>query len=970
MAGTASVDHAAEPSFDVIIIGAGMDGLALAARLPQAVQQRAAVIDRRGGWLAAWDVRRERLGAKHVRAPATLHPHPSPLALQQFAEDRGRQQELLEVPGSAPLPSTALLREFCQAKLIRQLPKGLQAVREDTVVRLEPAAQGASCAVHLSSGAVVHARAVVHTASCRRPIVPAWVRQLQPTDGSQAALPSGIATWDEVDLRHTAAQVTGRRVVLVGGGMASAMLAVGAADAGAAAVTLVARRQLLPQVFETAVGWWGNKNLNAYRQVDGLGYRIAACRQARRQATLDLPTLQRLAAAVAAGRLEVLEGCEVEAAEAAGGEGTQGRWRLRLLRRPVGGPGSQIKEPVESVPPSAFQQAVAAAAAASGDQPADGAPAPGTLAMAAADGSSLELPADVIWLACGSAYSVQADPLLAELQQQHPTAVVGGYPWVDEEHLCWPGAPVYLAGRAAMLALGPCAGELARARLAADRIAKSLKRIDFADEPVSVVRPPHLVDVTDLPSDLPRKEVQRYTFTDCDFEICVIVQASRAQQHRRTAQQCRSVAGNLDEPVPLEQVRVVYTPQSLDAWAVGRAAAYHLHLPRLWGRIIVKRCGFKVAPPRAVSGGSWGAAQQANIPGGVLWEQQQQHPQQAPQHTCECFSLQRGASAAPQQPQQQQQSQPPGPHHAAAAGAPAATAASGTVRTELAAPGSSSERAAAAVPGSSGAEPAAAVAAGAGGRQAAASGAGSPPAVLAKPQTRQLFDYLAVYDIEATCDEEKKLRPMETVDGSVLLAEALARHTAWLKERGFLAKGKSLAPVTWGDWDMKMHGECGWRKIEQPRYMQKWIDLKAVIAKHQKKRQGLHNSVVAAGLEWEGRQHCALDDARNTARLATKLMRGGLVLGITGSFTGVDSSRRLKQGTLRLGGAAASQQLAKKKAKIFDDKGKWNGKCYCGVEAKRRTVNKPGPKCGKEFYSCGRFTAVGGAQCDYFQMAN
>lgn len=426
---------------------------------------------------------------------------------------------------------------------------------------------------------------------------------------------------------------------------------------------------------------------------------------------------------------------------------------------------------------------------------------------------------------------------------------------------------------------------------------------------------------------------------------------------------------------------------------------------------------FQVAPPRAVSGGSWGAAQQANIPGGVLWEQQQQHPQQAPQHTCECFSLQRGASAAPQQPQQQQQSQPPGPHHAAAAGAPAATAASGTVRTELAAPGSSSERAAAAVPGSSGAEPAAAVAAGAGGRQAAASGAGSPPAVLAKPQTRQLFDYLAVYDIEATCDEEKKLRPMEiielscwvvdtatmalaagwqqyvrptehpqltafctqltgitqeTVDGGVLLAEALARHTAWLKERGFLAKGKSLAPVTWGDWDMKvqMHGECGWRKIEQPRYMQKWIDLKAVIAKHQKKRQGLHNSVVAAGLEWEGRQHCALDDARNTARLATKLMRGGLVLGITGSFTGVDSSGRLKQGTLRLGGAAASQQLAKKKAKIFDDKGKWNGKCYCGVEAKRRTVNKPGPKCGKEFYSCGRFTAVGGAQCDYFQMAN
>lgn len=107
-----------------------------------------------------------------------------------------------------------------------------------------------------------------------------------------------------------------------------------------------------------------------------------------------------------------------------------------------------------------------------------------------------------------------------------------------------------------------------------------------------------------------------------------------------------------------------------------------------------------------------------------------------------------------------------------------------------------------------------------------------------------------------------------------------------------------------------------------------------------------------------------------------------------------------------------------KKARIYDDTGKWNGKCSCGAKAKKRTAKRPGPNCGREFWcargprgsqasrqagmlhpgwrapaagaghavarasgkqpspapclpsrSCGKYTATGGAQCDFFQWA-
>ncbi|GAB4821383.1 hypothetical protein N2152v2_008429 [Parachlorella kessleri] len=271
-----------------------------------------------------------------------------------------------------------------------------------------------------------------------------------------------------------------------------------------------------------------------------------------------------------------------------------------------------------------------------------------------------------------------------------------------------------------------------------------------------------------------------------------------------------------------------------------------------------------------------------------------------------------------------------------------------------------------------------------------------PEAERKRGKLRQLFEYLVVYDLEATCDKEKKLQPQEIIELSAVIVDThtlqlgatfqqyvrptchpqlasfcteltgitqdmveagisleatLERHTVWLREQGLLGQGKSF---------VQMEGECKWRQLPKPKYLSRWVDLKEVFKKHYNTRGNLKACVEHVGLEWEGRAHSAIDDAINTARLAIKLMQRGLVLGITGSFSGVDASGKLKQTTLFEG-------RKPKKQRIYDDAGKWTGKCSCGVKAKKRTVKRPGPTNGKDFWSCGRYTATGGAQCDFFK---
>lgn len=50
------------------------------------------------------------------------------------------------------------------------------------------------------------------------------------------------------------------------------------------------------------------------------------------------------------------------------------------------------------------------------------------------------------------------------------------------------------------------------------------------------------------------------------------------------------------------QVRTLFGEQRLEMWAVGGAAAYRLHVPRLYGRVIPAKCSVKVNQASSAAG--------------------------------------------------------------------------------------------------------------------------------------------------------------------------------------------------------------------------------------------------------------------------------------------------------------------------------------------------------------------------------
>ncbi|CAD7697810.1 unnamed protein product [Ostreobium quekettii] len=192
------------------------------------------------------------------------------------------------------------------------------------------------------------------------------------------------------------------------------------------------------------------------------------------------------------------------------------------------------------------------------------------------------------------------------------------------------------------------------------------------------------------------------------------------------------------------------------------------------------------------------------------------------------------------------------------------------------------------------------------------------------------FDHYVVYDFEATCDHPSQVAPQEIIEFSCVVIDAktleirpdgyqkylrptvnpcltsfcqqltgikqeqvdageslmavLEDHEHWLESKGILAEGKAFVPCTWTNWDMgeQLELECWWRHILKPVYFDRWINLKKLFAQQYRSWLSLKQSVALLKLNWEGRNHCGMDDARNTARLAVKMIQDGVEMKVTG----------------------------------------------------------------------------------------
>ncbi|XP_047310502.1 uncharacterized protein LOC124914071 [Impatiens glandulifera] len=313
----------------------------------------------------------------------------------------------------------------------------------------------------------------------------------------------------------------------------------------------------------------------------------------------------------------------------------------------------------------------------------------------------------------------------------------------------------------------------------------------------------------------------------------------------------------------------------------------------------------------------------------------------------------------------------------------------------------------------------------------------------------QDFQYFVVIDFEATCDKAKNPHPQEIiefpsvivssvtgqleacfqtyvrptcnqllsdfctdltgiqqnqVDRGVTLTEALLRHDKWLEKKGI--KNTNFAVVTWSNWDCRvmLESECRYKKIRKPPYFNRWINLKIPFREVFGGRScNLKEAVQMAGLAWQGRAHCGLDDAKNTARLLAYLMRKGFKFSFTDSLLWeppAADNHNHRPSTWK------QQQQQPMDPFIFPpfqppyhnrvkdmlhnninnnpvihvrpaiqtlhhhNHNHNNPYCHCGVKSSKGMVRKPGPKQGSCFFGCGNWTTTRGARCQYFEWAS
>ena len=405
---------------DIAIIGAGPQALTLVTHLLQKHKRRRdhlyagfspgfEVFDPSGTWLAQWHHQFAAQEIPHLRSPAVHHPDCNPHTLLSFAEKR--QDELFNPYNR---PGTKLFQEFCEAVIDRWHLRAL--VTPAQVVGLTPQKRGFR--LILADGKSAIARRVVIATGAATPKMPDWAKQQVAHDSSER-----LCHAQSVHL-PTLPTLAGETVLIVGGGLTSAHLAVGALKRGAK-VLLLGRRSFQEKIFDAEPGWLGPKYLKGFDAESDWHTRWQMIQQARDGGSFTPEALTKLRKLSREGSLSLYENCEV----------TSAVWK---------GDFWQVKCSNSALHDYFIHQEI-----------------------------------NRIWLATGTQLDITAHPILGEVLAQYPIQVVNGLPALDE-HLRWPGCDLFLMGPWTALQVGPVARNLFGAKLACDRIVPALIKSSLA----------------------------------------------------------------------------------------------------------------------------------------------------------------------------------------------------------------------------------------------------------------------------------------------------------------------------------------------------------------------------------------------------------------------------------------------------------------------------------------------------------
>jgi FAD-NAD(P)-binding len=398
-----------QETIDLAIIGAGPHALTLVTHLlqkRQTIQGKFLVFDPSGKWMNHWEHQFAALEIPHLRSPAVHHPDPNPFALRKFAESRPR-----ELYPPYDLPGTQLFNDFCQDVISRFSLQ--QQVIPLSVIRIEPLRHliRPRLRLWLQDGQSIMARRVVLATGSAKPNFPDWVHQIE-SEYPQDRLCHSQA----VDLRKL--HFLGEKVLIIGGGLTSGHLAVGAISRGAK-VHLMMRRDLQEKLFDAEPGWLGPKYLKGFFAQPDYEQRLTMIRQARNGGSITPAMLMQLRRQVRSGNLKIDQNCQVVKAE-----WLDHNWQVKC-----------------------------------------------------SDGSQGEY--SRIWLATGTKFDAISEPLLQEVFTAYPTPIVKGLPVLDE-YLRIPGSELFLMGGLGALQVGPTARNLSGARMASDKIVPAIVKPSLA----------------------------------------------------------------------------------------------------------------------------------------------------------------------------------------------------------------------------------------------------------------------------------------------------------------------------------------------------------------------------------------------------------------------------------------------------------------------------------------------------------
>jgi cation diffusion facilitator CzcD-associated flavoprotein CzcO len=388
---------------DIAIIGAGVQALTLTTHLLQKSAKHYSkfiVFDSAGTWMNQWQQQFAAQQIPYLRSPAVHHPDPNPHQLRTFAETRAN-----ELFPPYDRPGTKLFNDFC-GEVIRcwQLENKVYQAKVSQVLPIKHLSRSRFQLV-LADGQTIIARRVVLATGSGKVQLPHWVERITSDYPSDQLCHS-----QQVDLRHL--NLTGEHILIIGGGLTSGHLAIGAVSLGAT-VTLMTRKQLQEKIFDAEPGWLGPKYLKDFHAETDWCSRWQMIQQARNGGSITPEMMLQLRKASHQGKISLNESCQVSSAQY-----QDNHWQVSCI-----------------------------------------------------DGSQHQF--DRIWLATGTRFDATEHPLLKDVLQTSPTEIVNGLPVLDE-YLRLPKSNFFMMGGLAALQIGPVARNIGGGRMAARRIVPAI----------------------------------------------------------------------------------------------------------------------------------------------------------------------------------------------------------------------------------------------------------------------------------------------------------------------------------------------------------------------------------------------------------------------------------------------------------------------------------------------------------------